>query len=143
MDELKMQQRSVIRFLTLEGSAPQEIHNRLQEVFHGSALSYTQVKFWAAETNRGRESVFSEQSSGRPKTVTNSENIEAVEKLVSSNQRIKCWDLQPETGLSPDWVIFILYEHLHIKKCSARRVLQLQTFQHSINAARSNVLQII
>ena len=114
MDELKIQQRSVIRFLTLEGSAPQEIHNRLQEVFHGSALSYAQVKFWAAETNRGRESVFDEQSSGRPKTVTTSENIEAVEKLATRNQRIKCWDLQPETGLSRDWVIIILHKHLYI-----------------------------
>ena len=48
MDEMKIQQRSVIRFLTLEGVPPFQILQRLQEVYHGEALSKTQVYFWSA-----------------------------------------------------------------------------------------------
>ena len=121
MDELKIQQRSVIRFLTLGGVPPLKILQRLQEVYHGEALAKTQVYFWSAETKRGRESVLDEDRSGRPKTAINLENIEAVEKLVMGNRRIKCWEISAETGLSRKRVICILHEHL-LSKCSTRWV---------------------
>ena len=122
MDELKIQQRSVIRFLTLEGVPPLQILQRLQEVYHGEVLSKTQVYFWSAETKRGRESVLDEDRSGRPKTATNLEDIEAVRKLMMGNRRIKCWEIIAKTGLSRERVICILHEHLLLSKCSARWV---------------------
>ena len=91
MNELNFQQRAVIRFLTLEGVSQLQILNRLQEIYHESALSYYQVKLWAAETKRGRESVFDEQRSGRQTTATSTGNIVAVEKLVLENRLIKVW----------------------------------------------------
>jgi hypothetical protein len=108
MEELKIQQRSVIRFLTLENQAPKDIHLRLQNVFGQEALSYTQVKFWAAETNRGRKSVQDEIRSGRPSDATSTENIEAVEKLVMENRRTKVWEIAAETGLSRGTIFRVL-----------------------------------
>lgn len=122
MSEFQIQQRAVIRFLTLEGVPPLQILNRLQGVYHGETLSLTQVRFWVNETKRGRESVFDEPRSGRPKTSTTPEKIAAVEKLVMENRRIKCWEIQAETGLSRERVICILHQHLLLSTCSARWV---------------------
>ena len=114
MDELKIQQRSVIRFLTLEGVPPLQTLQRLQDIYHGEALSKTQVYFWSAETKQDRESVLDEDRSGRPKTATNLENIEVVEKLVMGNRRIKYSEISVETGLSRERIICILHEHFFL-----------------------------
>ncbi len=49
--------RSVIKFLTKEGAAPKDIHQRLVNVYGDLAPSKTTVKKWAAEFKRGRESI--------------------------------------------------------------------------------------
>jgi hypothetical protein len=122
MEDLKIQQRSVIRFLTLEERAPKEIHSRLQNVFGQEALSYARVKFWAAETKRGRKSVQDEDRSGRPADMTLPQYIDAVGKLVMENRRIKMWEISAETGLSHGTIFTILHEHHGLSKISARWV---------------------
>ena len=55
MEDVKIEQRSVIRFLTLEGVAPKRILKRLQKVYREEALSsLEQVEYWATETNDDR-----------------------------------------------------------------------------------------
>lgn len=122
MEELKFQQRSVVRFLTLKEEKPQQIHEQLQNIYGTEALSRTQVYFWAAETRRGRISVRDEERSGRPADATSTLNIEAVKKLVMENRRIKVWELAAETGLASGTIFTILHEHLLLSKVSARWV---------------------
>ena len=54
MEDVKMQQRTVIRFLTLEGAAPNQILERLQKVYREEALPSDQVEYWATEFNDER-----------------------------------------------------------------------------------------
>ena len=42
--ETRVKQRCIIEFLTKEGIAPKEIHDRLGKVYQLDALSYSQVK---------------------------------------------------------------------------------------------------
>ena len=100
MEEFDFRQRTVIRFLIIEGIPPLQILNRLQEVYPGEALSKTLVYFWVAETKHGRESVFGEERSGKPKTSTTPAKNESVEKLVMENHRIKCWEIEAVTALA-------------------------------------------
>ena len=122
MSDLKLQQRAVVRFLSLEGVPPHQILDRLQEVYHGEALSKASVYFWVNETKRGRQSVCDEERSGRLIEATSAGNIEAVEKLVMLNRRVKIWEIQTETGLSRGSIQNILHAHLYLSKCSARWV---------------------
>ena len=56
MEDVKIVQRGIVRFLTLEGVAPKRILKRLQKVYQEEALNSSQVECWATETNdrRGR-----------------------------------------------------------------------------------------
>ena len=51
MEEVNIQQRAIIRFLTLEGVTTKQILERLQKVYCEEALSSDQVEYWATETN--------------------------------------------------------------------------------------------
>ena len=50
-------EHSLIKFLTLEGSTPTEIDQRLLIVYQDRAPSYYTVKKWVAEYKRGRRSL--------------------------------------------------------------------------------------
>lgn len=120
--ELHFEQRCVIKFLTLEGKPPHEIHDRLGAVYGPETLSSTAVKFWAAETRRGRKSLQDEARSGRPSDITTQENIEQIEKLVMSDRRLKVVEIAAECKLSIGTVERILHDHLHLSKVAARWV---------------------
>lgn len=140
MSDLQILQRSTIIFLTLEGSTPKVIFERLQNVFGQDALSYARVKFWASEAKRGRRSVQDEERSGRPSDAILETTIESVEKLVMDNRRIKMWEISAETGLSYGTIFRILHNHLLLSKVSARWVPRnLSAFdrQRRVECARS------
>ena len=54
MEDAKIRQRSMIKFFTLEGDAPEQILEHLQKVYREDALSLDQVEYWAMETNDER-----------------------------------------------------------------------------------------
>jgi len=54
IDDVKIRQRTIIEFLTLEGVAPEQIWERLQRVYQDEVLSSSQVEYWATETNADR-----------------------------------------------------------------------------------------
>ena len=66
------------KFLTMEDVSPKDIFNRMSQVCQANVISYTQVKFWAAEVCRGRKSMRDEPMSGRPLSAITEENISTV-----------------------------------------------------------------
>ena len=58
--------RVVIEFLVLEGKQPQKINERMNKAYGPSAPSYSTVKKWVAEFNRGRQSLEDDARQGRP-----------------------------------------------------------------------------
>ena len=57
MENLKIEYRVVIKFLTKEGVSQQNIHERLVNVYQDLSPSYRTVKKWAAEFKRDRDSI--------------------------------------------------------------------------------------
>lgn len=123
----KNEYRAVIKFLTLEGQSPKNIHERLVAVYGESSPSYATVKRWAREFQCGRESLQDDARSGRPSTSITQENIETVHQLVLNNRRIKVHEIEETTGISYGSIESILHEHLHMSKVCARWVPKMLT----------------
>ena len=127
MDFEKFEHRSVIKFLTKEGAAPKDIHQRLINVYGDLAPSKTTVKKWAAEFKRGRESIEDDPRSGRPVEVTTPENCAAVERMVMNDRRLKVDQIAESLGISHGSVETILHEKLGMSKVCARWVPRMLT----------------
>jgi len=67
-----VEMRAVIKFFSLRGKAPKEIHTILRETLGEHATSYATVKNWVAQFKRGDFSTCDAPCPGRPKTVTTS-----------------------------------------------------------------------
>lgn len=127
MEIAKIEYRAIIKFLTLEGSSPAEIHERLIKVYKEGSPSYATVKRWAAETKRGRKSLDDEPRSGRPVEVTTPEMCNAVKKLVEEDRRIRVRQIVEELGISTGTVETIIHEKMNLSKVCARWVPRMLT----------------
>ena len=54
MDYFKIEQQGIIKFLTLERVAPEQILEHLYKVYRKETLTLSQVEYWATETNDER-----------------------------------------------------------------------------------------
>jgi histone-lysine N-methyltransferase SETMAR len=122
MENLKVEYRAVIKFLTKEGVSAPIIHERLVKVYQDQSPSYRTVTRWAGEFARGRESIEDDPHPGRPIEVTNEKFCNAVEKLVMEDRRIKVREIAGEIGISTGSVESILHEKLGLIKVCARWV---------------------
>lgn len=127
MSNLKLEYRSVIKFLTKEGHQPKTIRERMVVVYGNDAPSYYVIKFWAKQFRWGRESIEDDSRSGRPKTATNDEMTQKVEAMVLEDRRMKVSTIGTTLGISEPSVITILHDNLNMSKVSARWVPRLLT----------------
>lgn len=142
MNFAHLEHRSVIKFLTKEGSLPSEIYDRMVNVYGNDAPSLSTVKKWAALFKAGRASVQDDPRSGRPVEVVTDEKCDAVRRLVEEDRRIKVFQLAEEVGISVGSVETILHDKLGLSKVCARWVPKmLTTAQMNDRVAASKEIQ--
>jgi transposase len=66
----KIEYRAVIKFFVKEGLMPNEFHSKLIKVYGDFSPSFSTIKKWAAEFNRGCTSLEDDPREGRPKNAT-------------------------------------------------------------------------
>lgn len=79
-----------------------------------------------AEFKRGRTSLADERS-GRPTTVTTTDNIEKIHQMVLDDCRIKVREIAEAVGISIKRVCHILTEELNMRKLTMHWVPRLLT----------------
>jgi len=78
--------QTVIKFFSLQGKAPKEIHAILTETLGEHALSYATIKNWVAQFKRSDFSTRDAPCPGQPKTVTTPEIIDQIHELILKDQ---------------------------------------------------------
>ena len=117
-----IEHRAVIKFFVKKGLKPMEIHNEMVNVLGDDAPSKTTVCKWAAEFQRGRSSLEDDPRSGRPKSATTEETINAVHDMVMDDRRLTKREIAEAVGISDERVLHILHDELRLRKLLARWV---------------------
>ena len=116
----KIEYRAVVRFLSREELAPAAIKQCLDGVYGEASPSYSTIKEWAKQFCLGRESIEDEPRVGRPVEVVTEENIRCIEEVLLSDRWLKLKEISVRLEIPETTVIWIIHEHLHMKKVSAR-----------------------
>lgn len=119
--------RAVIKFFTRKGLNATEIKKELDEVYADSAPSYRTVAKWVAEFKDPERGFEDAPRSGRPPTITTSENIEAVDRVVMRDRQVSIRRIADELGISKTIVFEIMTNRLGMKKVCTRWVPKLLT----------------
>ena len=125
-----MKQRAVVEFLSVEGTAPVDIHRRMQAVYGIACVDVSTVRKWAKKW-RGEDpletSLQEQPRCGRPITVTDAEHQSRVDAIIQSNRRVKMRNVAEMTGISYERVRYIITDILAYKKVCARWVPRMLT----------------
>jgi len=85
---------------------------------------YATIKNWVAQFKHGDFSTYEAPRLGRPKTVTTSEIIDQIHKLILEDRRISAKSIAEQLGISREWVGSIIQKDLDMWKLSAKWVLK-------------------
>lgn len=124
---MSIEQRAVIKYYTKLGKQATKIETKLCKVYGDNTPSYSAITFWVREFKRGREELESDPRSGRPSTAVTEETIDATQKLVYADRRIKVKEIEAALGIGRHAIFEILHDHLNLSKISARWVPRLLT----------------
>jgi transposase len=120
-DEMdKTEARAVIKYLQKKGMTPKEIHEDMVKTLDDDSPSYSTIKRWAADFKRGRESIEDDPRSGRPKTSTTDDQVEAIHRTVLDDRRLSIRQIANIVGVSYGSVQSALTDILGMSKLSAR-----------------------
>ena len=111
-----------LRFFSLQGKVPKEIHTILTETLEEHAPSYATVKNWVARFKCGDFSTCDAPHPGRPKTVTTLDIIDQLHELILEDRRILAKSIAQQLGISHERVGSIIHEDLDMRKLSAKWV---------------------
>lgn len=112
--------RAIIFHNFRRGLSRQECFDELNSLYSNEAPSYSTVKNWYNEFNRGRCSLQDESREGRPKSVVVPKNIDAVLELIKQDRHVTYREIEASLDISMTSINKILHEHLGVKKICSR-----------------------
>jgi hypothetical protein len=112
-----MEQRAVIRFLTLEGLRARAIATELGDVYHPDALALPTVKKWRKRFVQGRTSLSDDPRSGR--SLTN-DLVAAIASMLKERPFASCKVLSQHFRIVKATCLQILHDNLAMKKFNLR-----------------------
>jgi transposase len=108
-----MEQRAVLRFLSLKGLNPQQIHSELEPVYHEDALALPTIYKWHARFHDGRTELSDEPRSGRPRK---SNLAEASFRMLKERAFLSCKLLAQHFRICESYVLAHFVQRLGAAK---------------------------
>ena len=95
----KIGQRYIIQYFHLKGFSLTNIKDEQDSTLGKSAPSFTTIKYWVVEFNRGYTNCQDEHRSGRPIEVTTTEMAKKIHKMVLDGSQLKVRELTDMVGI--------------------------------------------
>lgn len=92
----KTDQRAVIKFLTLEGCKPVDIHRRMLAVYGDTCVSKPTVTRWARMFSDGRQETTDSPRPGQAHKVVTEKLITDIDTAIKGNRRRNIRDVASE-----------------------------------------------
>ena len=83
-------QRAYIKFETLRGKTPTEIHSSLMEVCGVETVDRSTISPWTQHFREGMLSIENDPKSGRPRTSTDDQSVESMLQIMEEDGRMTC-----------------------------------------------------
>ena len=123
----RVDQRICIKFCFKLGHSSAETIPMIKKAFGDDSMNKAQIKLWYRCFKDGRESVESDQRSGRPSTSRTPKNVESFRAATNENWRLTVRELEEDLGNPQPIVSQILTEALGKKRVAAKLFPQLQS----------------
>jgi hypothetical protein len=114
-----MEQRTVLRFLTLKALNHQQIHSELESVYHEDARALPMIYKWHARFRDGRTELSDDPRSGRPRK---SDLAEAFFSMLEERPFLSCKLLAQHFRIAKATCLRILRQDLALQKFNLRWV---------------------
>lgn len=115
--EVKLQQRSVIRFLFLRGMKPKEIQGELVAAYGNPPVPLTTIYYWVKKFGNGETSVCDYERSGRPRIFG---LLEQIKSLMVEDPYVSAREMSVSCGVDKNTVVRVLREDLDMQKVNFR-----------------------
>jgi transposase len=122
-----MEQRAVLRFLTLKELNPRQIHSELESVHHEDALAMPTIYKWHARFRDGKTELSDDPRSGRPRR---SDLAEAISSMLEERPFLSCKLLARHFRIGNATCLRILREDLALQK------FNLQWLPHRLDSTQ-------
>lgn len=133
--DLKLQQRSSIRFCVLLKKSGTETLQMIQEAYGDQALSKTRVFEWHKKFKDGQESLEDAPRAGRPSTSKTDVNRNTIDAMLQEDRRLSIAKIADMMHISYGSVEDIIHNDLGYRKVAAKwipRVLHEEQMSHRV-----------
>ncbi len=120
--EARLEQRSVLKFLSKSGHMPIECWRRLRDVFAEETMSKGQVRVWHKRFREGDENIKDKAKTGRPRSACTEMNCEAARTFIEDHRNSTLQDVAQELNVSITSAHRILKKDLKLSKISPKFV---------------------
>jgi len=115
--QTNIEQRCVIKYFVKVNEKCNKVYKNLRNVYGDEAMSRTRVYESYNQFKNGREDVFDDERSGRPKTGREETNIIIVQELITEDKSLSLRDIEDITGINYQTVRRILELDLGLSWC--------------------------
>ncbi len=125
--DAKVEQRTVLRFLSRAGNTPIECWREMRTVFGADTMSKSWIRVWHKRFSEGRTSFKDDKHTGRLRSSRTKDKIKRVERCLQKDQRVTVRQLAEQTNISKSSVHTILKKDLHLSKLAPKLVPKVLT----------------
>jgi [histone H3]-lysine36 N-dimethyltransferase SETMAR len=123
----KIEWRSVLKFLKLQGKNSSQSHAELKKAYGKETPHRSTIARWWGRLDGDSNEIVDRSRPGRPKTATSTRNVDKVRSVVENDSRLSIQNISRKVKVSMSGVYAILTKILGLSLICARWILKLLT----------------